>query len=181
MSASSHIYVPPPVPSHNPPADQPVVQNLPTPFAAPTLKTLMIDPNAILGTRFAGPVLSGNPLISPVAGICQLTKRLRILGGYGTFSLPLVFPAGTILTRYFTQIATSFNGTLPKINLGITANGTEIASIDPSVAATQTDTLITLVLAKPWTVYVSVAGTGITSGAVNLLLFYSVPALELIG
>ena len=166
--------------SNQPPADQPMVQNLPAQQAT-SIKNLTLDPDAVLGTRFGGPILSGAPDISPVAGIAQLHKRFKILASYGAFNLPVVFPPSTILTRYFVQIQQSFNGTLAKLQLGSASNGSDIANVDITVAPTQTDTTITSILGSNWTIWVSMGGGASTLGKLTLLVFYSVPAQTLIG
>lgn len=151
---------------------------LPTQLAAPTDLSDLVDPDAILGTRFGGPLMSG-ALEDGAAGICLLGKRAKITAATGAFSgLPIKFPASSILINLVTQIQQTFNGVTPKLNIGTTPGGLDIATIDLTVAPTQLNTNLSTILGSSWTVYLSLAITGATTqGKATTIIFYSVPAL----
>jgi hypothetical protein len=148
-----------------------------TALAPNTIDDLALDPDAVQGSRHTGPLLSGAPE-DGAAGIAMLHKRAKIsVTQHGNFSIPVHFPASAILVTYVVQIQQSYNGTLAKINLGTTLNGTDIANVDVTVAPTQVIGNITSVLGSTWTIYLSqVIGAGGTAGKCTVLITYSVPA-----
>ena len=147
-----------------------------TPLAAPGSLNDLVDPGAPRGTRFSNPVLSGAPE-DGAAGIALLHKRARITVAHGAFSLPIVLPAGAIPMTLVTKVGPAYDGTTPILKLGTTANGAElVASVDLKVLG-QSFNDITAALPANNTYYLSVAGTGMTVGAVTALLLYSVPAV----
>lgn len=169
--------VAPPPPNGGQELLDPSQQSGPTyvaPLAAPTTPAALIDPDGQLGTRFFGPVMSG-PL-GQLAGIASLHKRAKITFANGTFSVPIQFPPSTILDRLIVQIQQSYNGTTPHINLGTTANGVDIATVDVSVAPTQIFQNLTTIMGSSWTIYLSQALTAATTGKATVLIYYSVPA-----
>ena len=154
--------------------DVPVERLIATPFAVNGLGDLL-DPDARIGTHFSGPVMSGGKDLG-AAGIAVLHKRAKIVSTYGAFSIPIKFPPSSILTQYMVQLQQSYNGTLAKINLGTTLNGTDIANVDVTVAPTQIFNNITSILGTSWTIYLSqVPGAGATQGKCTVMVFYSVP------
>jgi hypothetical protein len=137
----------------------------------------LFDPDAVLGTRFSGPILSG-PMDGGAAGTAILSKRAKVTFANGSFSgLPIVFPASTILINLVTQLQQTFNGTTPKLNLGTTPGGLDVASIDLSVAPTQLNQNLTTILGSTWTIYLSLVLGGSTAGKATGIILYSVPAL----
>ena len=149
-----------------------------TPLVVPnTIDDLTLDPDAVQGSRHAGPLISGAPE-DGAAGIAILQKRAKItVAGNGNFSIPVRFPASSILLNYAIQLQQSYNGTLAKINLGTTLNGVDIANVDVTVAPTQLFGNITSILGSTWTIYLSqVIGAGGTTGKCTVLISYSVPA-----
>jgi hypothetical protein len=149
------------------------------PLAIASATDLTLDPDAVQGTRFSGPILSG-PVDGTAAGIVPLHKRFKLTFANGTFSVPVVFPASTILDRLVIQLQQSYTGTLPKINLGTALNGVDIANVDVSVAPTQIFNNLTAILGSTWTIYLSQAWTGSpTTGKATVLIYYSVPAKAL--
>jgi hypothetical protein len=149
-----------------------------TQFATPVgVDELTLDPDAVQGSRHVGPLISGAPE-DGAGGIAVLQKRVKISTvQHGSFSVPVRFPASSILLNYTVQIQQSYNGTLAKVNLGTTLNGTDIANVDVTVAPTQLTSNITSVLGSTWTIYLSqVIGAGGTAGKSTVLVSYSVPA-----
>jgi hypothetical protein len=136
--------------------------------------SLTLDPDAVQGTRFTGPIMSGP--IDEVAGIVLLHKRFKLSSAYGTFTVPVRLPPSAILMTLVVQIQQTYNGTTPKLNLGSTPNGLDIASVDLSVAPTQVFNDLTSILGSSWTFHVSQALTGATAGKATVLITYSVPA-----
>jgi hypothetical protein len=162
--------------TQQPAAPPPVVTKLAVPSS---IDDLTLDPDAILGSRSSGPLLSGAPE-DGAAGIATLHKRAKMTFANGSFSIPVRFPASSILLQMVAQIQQSYNGLTPKLNLGNTLNGLDIASVDLSVAPTQVFNNITSVLGSNSTIYVSqVVGAGNTAGKCTLLISYSVPAKAL--
>jgi hypothetical protein len=147
-----------------------------TPFAVAGFDDLTIDPDAVQGSRHFGPILSGDPA-DGAAGIAMLHKRAKItVAQHGNFSIPVRFPASTILVNYIVQIQQSYNGTLAKINLGNTQNATDIANVDVTVAPTQVYGNFGI-LGSNWTIWLSqVIGAGGTAGKATVIITYSVPA-----
>jgi hypothetical protein len=140
---------------------------------------LSLDPDAVLGTRHSGPLLSGAPE-DGAAGIAMLHKRAKIYFTNGSFSIPVQFPASSVLTTLVVQIQQSYNGLTPKLNLGTALNGTDVASVDLSVAPTQVFNNIATILPSNWKLYLSqVLGTGNSAGKCTVLISYSVPAKTL--
>jgi hypothetical protein len=148
-----------------------------TPLAVSGVNDLQLDPDAVIGTRFTGPVMSGAPE-DGAAGVAVLHKRAKITFAHGNFSVPVRFPASTILLNYIIQIQQSYNGTTPKINLGNTLNGVDIVSTDVSVAPTQVFGNFGI-LGSTWTIYLSQVVTGATTGKATVMITYSVPARTL--
>ena len=165
-------------PSGNDPSAAPAAA-LPAQQAVTNLGSL-IDPDGVLGTRFSGPIMSGPPEAG-VAGICTLHKRFKVTAQTGAFTgVPITFPASTILMVLVTQLQQTFNGLTPHLNLGTTPGGTDIASIDLSVAPTQLSQNLATILPSNWTIYASLAITGATTqGKATMLITYSVPAKTL--
>lgn len=152
-------------------------------FGAPVQQAVtdvssLIDPDGAVGTRFSGPIMSGIPG-KGLAGIAMLHKRFKVTAATGAFSgIPIQFPPSSILTILVTQLQQTFNGLTPHLNLGTTPGGSDIASIDLSVAPTQLFQNLTTILTSTWTIYLSLAITGATTqGKATMLIEYSVPAL----
>ena len=156
-----------------PPAPPPVIN----PLVPTSIDSLQIDPDAVQGTRFSGPVMSGAPE-DGVAGIAMVHKRAKITFANGNFSIPIKFPASAILVQWIVQIQQSYNGTTPKINLGNVVNGVDITSVDVSVAPTQTYGNFGI-LGSSWTIWLSQVLGGSTAGKCTVLITYSVPAKAL--
>jgi len=155
-----------------------VTLDAPAVVAAPnTIDDLSLDPDAVQGSRHSGPLISGAPE-DGAAGIATLHKRANItVAQNGAFSIPVRFPASSILLQFVVQIQQSYNGTLAKINLGTTQNGSDIANVDVTVAPTQVFNNITSILGTNNTIWLSqVIGAGGTAGKCTVLISYSVPA-----
>jgi hypothetical protein len=143
-----------------------------------TDSSALVDNDGVLGTRFSGPILSGAPNKPGLAGIAMLHKRVKITASLGAFSgIPLVFPASSVLTTLVVQLQQTFNGTLPKFNLGTTPGGLDVATIDLSVAPTQVFNNLTTILGSNWTIYASLVNGASTLGKATILISYSVPAI----
>jgi hypothetical protein len=158
------------------PGEQPAPPPLaeaPAPFSLGDL----LDPDAIQGTRFTGPILSGD--FGEAAGIVLLHKRARITFANGNFSMPVKFPASAILIQLVVQVEQTYNGTAPLLNLGTNLNGSDIASKPLNVAPTHTFDPITTLLTSSWTIYLSQVLSGSTTGKLTALIMYSVPAKAL--
>jgi hypothetical protein len=157
-----------------PPATKPAAPEAPALLAVGGLGDLL-DPDAIQGTRFSGPLLSG-AAEDGAAGIVILHKRAKITFSHGNFSVPIRFPPSTILDKYLVQLQQTYNGTTPKINIGTTLNGLDVANVDVSVAPTQLQNPIATILPGSWTLYLSQVLGGSTAGKATVLIYYSVPA-----
>lgn len=147
----------------------------PTQLAAPTGIGDLLDPDAVQGSHFTGPLISGSP-DDGVPGIALLHKRAKITVSNGNFSIPIRFPPSSILMQVVVQLQQTYNGATPKVNLGTTPNGTDIASVDVSVAPTQVFNNITTILGSSWTIYLSQVVSAATNGKCTVLITYSVPA-----
>jgi hypothetical protein len=143
---------------------------------------LTIDPDAIQGSRHAGPLLSGAPEDGS-AGIAMLHKRAKLTVANGNFtgavgpggSLPFRFPASTILTTAVVQVQTAYNGTTPFVNVGTTPGGTNVLNQALGVQG-QFFTNINAILPSDWTLYLSQVLGASTAGKCTVLISYSVPA-----
>lgn len=136
----------------------------------------LIDPDAIPGTRFSGPILSGP--MDQGAGIAVLAKRARFTYQNGSFSVPILFPASTILMRSLVQIQQSFNGTTPTIKLELTQGGSVLVGpVDLSVAPTQVQADIAGMLTSAWSAFLTMTLAGATQGKGTIVITYSVPAI----
>jgi hypothetical protein len=139
----------------------------------------LLDPDAKIGTRFTGPVISGDS-DDGVPGIAVLHKRAKFTFATGNFSFALRFPPSSILMQNILQIQQSFApSTTAKLNLGTTPGGLDIVSIDLTVAPTQVTNNMATILGSNWLIYVSYVTTGAaaTAGKATFLLTYSVPAM----
>jgi hypothetical protein len=156
------------------PGEQPTPPPLaeaPAPFSLGDL----LDPDAIQGTRFTGPILSGD--FGEAAGIVLLHKRARITFANGNFSMPVKFPPSAILIQLIVQVEQAYNGTAPHLNLGTNLNGIDIANVDlTGVGPTHLFVPITALLTSSWTIYLSQVLTGSTAGKLTAMMTYSVPA-----
>ena len=149
----------------------------PTQLATPGGMGDLVDPDGMQGSRFSGPVLSGPVDGAGLPGIALLHKRAKILFSHGSFNVPVLFPPSSIVTELVVQIQQSYNGLTPKLNLGTTPNGVDVATVDLSVPPTQVFNNLQTILGSNWTLYLSQAvGAGNTAGKCTALIYYSVPA-----
>ena len=149
-----------------------------TPLAAPGNIGDLLDPDAVQGTRFTGPVISGNA-DDGVSGIAVLHKRAKFTFQTGNFSFAIRFPPSTILLQNVLQIQQSFAGsTTAVLNLGTTLNGLDIISMDLTQTPTQLTNNMATILTSTWQIFVNYKTTGpaATAGKATLIITYSVPA-----
>ena len=145
------------------------------PRAITGIDDLQLDPDAVLGSRHTVPLLSGDPADGS-AGIATLHKRAKITVSNGNFSIPVRFPPSTILLQMVAQVQQVYNGTLSKLNLGTTLNGTDVGTVDLLTGPTQVFANISTILPSNWTIYLSQVLGGATQGKCTILISYSVPA-----
>jgi hypothetical protein len=144
--------------------------------AAPTSLGQLIDPDAVQGARWTGPLLSGP--MDQAAGIAVLQKRAKFTSANGSFSIPIVLPASAIPLAVYTQIQQSFNGLTPTLKIEVTQGGATLcANIDLSAAPGLVTTPITGNLTSNWTFFLTVALGTVTQGKATVMINYSVPAL----
>jgi len=127
------------------------------------------------GTQFYSPLISGAP--GYVMGAALLNFRFDVSYTTGGFDgtapgAKLVFPPGTILTRFLAarQVAFTFAGSL--IRFGTTPTGAEFGSLalDATGLAEQAPLIL---LPTNRTLYVSLLMTGSTAGAASIAIVYS--------
>ena len=154
-----------------------VVRDAINPLAANNIGDLL-DPDAVQGTHFTGPLISGN-MDDGVPGIAVMHKRAKFTFQTGNFSFALRFPPSAILLQNVLQIQQSFAGaTTAVLNLGTTLNGLDIISMDLTVAPTQLTNNMATILGSTWQIFVNYKTTGpaATAGKATLMITYSVPA-----
>jgi len=152
----------------------------PVQLAAPSgIGDLSLDPDAIQGTHFTGPVLSGPN--DQVWGIAPLFKRAKFTVSNGSFNIPILLPNSAIPLAVYTQIEQSFNGTTPTLQYEASQGGALMigAAIDLSQTPRLVTTPITGVITSSWTIWMHVTLTAATLGKATVMLLYSVPAKAL--
>jgi len=112
------------------------------------------------------------------AGTVILSKRAKVSAATGNFTVPIRFPASSILINVVVQLQQTFGGTAggAHMNLGTTPGGLDIATIDLTVAPTQINQNLATILGSSWTIYLTMTGVVAGAGKATGLIIYSVPA-----
>jgi hypothetical protein len=167
----------PPGPGVQLPAPPPVV----TPqVLAAGASPLLVPQFAQKSTHLYDPLVSGGP--GYVKGVVLLAYRFEVDAGNGLFtsSAPgaqILFPANSILWKVVTSVTTAFNGTTPALNLGTVANGVQVGTIalgtaGSTEAPTSPAIIGVLSMTAAATVYLSLTGTGTTTGHADVAILY---------
>ena len=152
---------------------------------APTTIQQLLAPLGAKATRFSGPVVSGGvPGSATVAGSALCALILRVDYTMGNFTLPILFPADSILLWCTQQAYTAFTGgTLDTtFALGRTSGGAEIlaatnmgalhaAAIEPVISSLPLSSDAPTF--TPFQAYLTVAQSGNTAGQGVIVIIFA--------
>jgi len=153
-----------------------------TPFANPPASPVASPTGARKAVHFAGPVVSGHKTyLQGQAVLCMRFDVDKSTGNFtgGTAAAPgtsFLLDTGVILWKTITSVTQAFDGTTPKVNIGTTSGGSEIASIALGTAGAPAEAAALAAPTAGTTLYVSLTGGPFTTGHASVVLLFIGPA-----